>query len=191
MRKLLFAEEACLVRAVTLQLYGCHKREHQRQSTGSPQLRDLWLKSTSWESHHSCPAFSSTAQKAPSSAVQLEHSYPIGVGEEVTAVPWARWAAGGLGFLCGTRGRNPEWTGLLSCRQCLWKGSLCGTLLTMLVAFQVSHQTWASSSSASSEEQPKVIGRRYPWLESLAAHGKHLAVLKNTHALVSPPEILI
>lgn len=38
MRKHLFAVEACLVRAVPLQLYGCHEREHWLQSYTCPLL---------------------------------------------------------------------------------------------------------------------------------------------------------
>ena len=101
--------EACLVRAVPLQLYGCHKREHQLQSYTCPLLGVL--------AHNT--------ERPILSLYCLRPNYPI-MWKEVTSAPWASKAAGGLYLLCDQRGWHPEWRGLFSWRKRLREGSLCG-----------------------------------------------------------------
>lgn len=110
-------------------------------------------------------------RKAHPQFVQFEPNYP-------TVQKSSCLCLGRLYLFCDLRGRHPEWRGPLSWRKCLWEGSLCRVLLTMLTSCQVSCHIWASSTSASSEEQSEVTSRGFHWLESLTACGNHLDVLR-------------
>ena len=161
--------EACLVRAVPLQLYGCHKREHQLQSYTCPLLGVL--------AHNTERPILSLYCLSQTTRLCEKRSH-LHLGQVRLLEDFTYFVTKEADIQSG---EDSSPGGNASRRE------VCvGFLLTMLTSCQVSCHIWASSTSASSEGQSEVTRRGLHWLDNLTACGNHLDVLRYWYLGLTP-----